>query len=72
MMELAFMTKYVNWDDVPLILGTKEVADVLGVHINTVKHLIATGTLPSFKIGRIRKVDKVDLKLYLEMSKNKD
>lgn len=72
MMELAFMTKYVNWDDVPLILGTKEVADVLGVHINTVKHLIAAGTLHSFKIGRIRKVDKVDLKLYLEMSKNKE
>lgn len=71
MMELVLMTKYENWDEVPLVLSVQQVADVLSVHLNTVKRLIARGELRASKIGRALRVDKVDLKDYLESTKGK-
>lgn len=65
MTGLALMTKFVDWKDVPLILGTKDAADVLGVHVNTVKNLIAEGRLSAFKIGRVLKIHKSELMRYV-------
>lgn len=64
MTGFAWMTKFVDWNDVPLVLGTKEVADVLGVHVNTVKSLISKGEIPAFKVGRVLRINKADLKRY--------
>lgn len=71
-MELVLMAKFENWDEVPMVLSVRQVADVLSVHINTVKRLIARGELPASKVGRALRVDKVDLKQYLDASKGKD
>lgn len=68
-MGFVLMAKFVNWDEVPLVLSTKQVADVLSIHINTVKRLITRGELPAAKIGRVLRVDKADLKQYLDKSK---
>lgn len=71
-MELMLMAKFVNWDDVPLVLSTRQVADILSVHINTVKRLITRGDLPASKIGRVLRIGKDDLKRYLDESKGKE
>ena len=54
-----------TWDDVPLVLGTQDVADVLGIHVNTVKKLINDEKLPAFKIGRVLKIHKADVMRYV-------
>lgn len=59
------MTKYINWDEVPIVLSTQEAADVLGVHVNTVKNLISRKELKAFKVGRVLKINKADLKKYV-------
>jgi len=41
--------KYTDWAQVPILLSTRDVADVLGVHINTVKRLINDQKLPDQK-----------------------
>lgn len=64
-MELLLMAKFVDWKDVPIILSTKEVANILGVHVNTVKSLISKGDLPAFKVGRVLKINKSDLMRYV-------
>lgn len=71
-MELMLMSKFVNWDEVPLVLSTRQVADILSVHINTVKRLITRGELPASKIGRVLRIGKADLKQYLDESKGKE
>jgi excisionase family DNA binding protein len=58
--------KYTNWSQVPLLLSTKDVGDVLGVHINTVKRLISDGKIPAQKIGRAWKIRKEDLQNYVD------
>jgi excisionase family DNA binding protein len=40
-----------------LVLDVPEVADLLGVSVRTVRTLIASGKLRSYKIGVLRKVD---------------
>lgn len=62
-MEAAVLVKrvYTNWGEVPIVLGTQEVADALGVHINTIKRLVSDGELPAFKVGRVLKYHKEDV-----------
>lgn len=51
-----------NWEDVPSLLTTAEVAALLRVHPNTVKNMLSKGTLPSILIGeRKRRIKKADL-----------
>lgn len=50
-----------DWSDVPAVLTSQQAADVLGVHINTVKRMIYDGKLPAWKAGRNHKINKVDL-----------
>lgn len=66
------MPRFVDWKDVPIILGTQEVADVLGVHVNTVKALIAKKKLQAFKVGRVLKVNKSDLQRYVGLGPDKE
>ena len=60
-MEALAKRKYTNWDEVPIILSTQEAADALGVHINTIKRLVADGELAHFFIGRVWKFRKGDI-----------
>ncbi|MFZ0179712.1 MAG: helix-turn-helix domain-containing protein [Candidatus Dormiibacterota bacterium] len=52
----------VSSPEVPkLLLSTQEVARALGVSERFVKQLIQAGTLPSFRVGRLRRVYAGDL-----------
>lgn len=62
----------VDWSDVPSILGTQEAADLLGVHLNTVKRLIYNNEIPAFKIGRVVKLNKADLMRFAGVTPPKD
>ena len=42
----------------PPYLRAGEVAELLGVHVRTVRRWIADGSLPSIKVGGTRVVDK--------------
>lgn len=50
----------------PLALDVPSVAQLLTVSKRTVEHLIARGELASFRIGRSRRVRRVDVELFLE------
>jgi excisionase family DNA binding protein len=53
-----------DWSDVPAVLSTQQAADVLGVHLNTIKQMIYRGELAAFKVGKVHKINKVDLMKY--------
>jgi excisionase family DNA binding protein len=53
------------WDDVPSTLNSEEVAELLRVHIQTVKRLLKNGVIPATKIGRAYRVNKLDLMRYM-------
>jgi excisionase family DNA binding protein len=57
---------YTDWESVPLLLTTEEVAELLRVHENTVRQLIASGKLPATKVGRAWRVKKADVQAYLK------
>lgn len=65
-MGVAEMATYKSWDDAPAILSAQETADLLGIHLNTAKKLLADGEIPGFKLGRVWKVDKVELRRWFE------
>lgn len=49
---------FTNWDDIPLVLTTDEAAELLRVHVNTVKYLIRNGKLPASKVGRAWRIPR--------------
>ena len=49
-----------------LLLSTKDVARALGVSERFAKELIHAGSLPSFKIGRLRRVYEDDLLAWID------
>jgi excisionase family DNA binding protein len=49
-----------------LLLSTHEVAQALGLSERYVKQLIQAGSLPSFKVGRLRRIDAGDLRAWIE------
>jgi excisionase family DNA binding protein len=49
-----------------LLLSTPEVARALGVSDRFVKQLIQAGTLPSLKVGRLRRVYAGDLHAWID------
>lgn len=53
------------------MLGTKEVAERLGVSVATVKRWLKEGKIPSSKFGRDYKVMEEDLQNFINQSKNK-
>lgn len=61
-----------NWDDLPAILTAQECADFLRVHLNTVKQLLYDDELPGAKVGRQWRIDKRDLRAYMEARKGQN
>jgi len=58
--------RWTNWEDVPLALSAQDTADLLGVHVNTVKHMIHDGRLPAVKVGRAWRVKRETVKALLD------
>ncbi len=52
-----------------LLLSTPEVARALSVSERFVKQLIRSGSLPSLKVGRLRRVHADDLRAWVELQK---
>lgn len=63
---LAMAENKPGWESLPNMLTVKEAADFLRVHFNTVKRLLSMGKLPGRKVGRQWRIEKDDLKRYME------
>lgn len=51
----------------PEVLNTKEAADYLKAHIETVRRLARRGEIPAFKVGKDWRFNKEALKKWTEM-----
>ena len=49
----------------PVMLSTEQVAEILGVHIDTVRRMIKERELPAKKLGRVWRVSRQELQIYL-------
>ena len=58
--------------DLPRTYTVADVAEALHVHPQTVRALIRTGQLDSFKVGRYHRVTPEQLAAYLEAHRNED
>ena len=54
-----------TWEDLPLVLTTKQAAEVLQVHIKTVEAMCRAGDLPARKVGKAWRIRREDLRAYL-------
>jgi excisionase family DNA binding protein len=57
---------YTSWDNMPLLLTTDETADILRVHVNTVKYLIRTGRLTATKVGRSWRIPRESVRAMVD------
>lgn len=69
---IAMAEKITSWDDLPAILTAEECAEFLRVHLNTVKRLLYDGELPGAKVGRQWRIDKRELRTYIEGGKGQN
>ena len=59
-------SNFLDWKDVPLVMGLKIAAELLGVSYDTVKRKAQNQAFPAFKAGNAWKVTKEDLLKYIE------
>ena len=57
--------KYTSIDQLPLVLSVEDLADVLGIGINSAYELVRSGKVGSIRIGRQYKIPQNALKTYL-------
>lgn len=57
---------YQNYDDLPLCLSVKQVAEILGIGRNTAYELVRSGKLQSIRTGRQFRISKDALKAFLD------
>lgn len=55
----------------PDFITAKEAAQKLGIHLDTVYHLLLTKKIPSYKIGRRYRIDPRELDGWLIEHRNK-
>ena len=60
--------KPLTWEDLPLILTTEQVAELLQVHVNTVKHMVADGRLRGVKLGKSWRYNRADVMACMGLS----
>jgi excisionase family DNA binding protein len=58
---------YSDWNQLPLLLTTEEVADLLRVHVNTIKIMVRAGKLPAVKVGRAWRIKRSDVLALLDV-----
>lgn len=52
-------------------LTLEEVADRLGVHYQLIYRLVRAGEMPAIRLGRVYRVEVVDLEAFLQASKSR-
>jgi excisionase family DNA binding protein len=55
-----------RWENLPDVLTVQEAANILRIHFNTVKRLLNLGKLPGRKVGRQWRIDRDDLKQFID------
>lgn len=63
--------RYMNWDEVPLIMGIQELSQLTGYNQNTLKLYCAKGMLPAYKLGKEWRINKEDYMNWAEQQKVK-
>jgi len=56
---------YQNYDDLPLCLSVKQVAEVLGIGRNTAYELVRSGQIKSIRVGRNIRIPKAEILSFL-------
>ena len=64
--EAEPMTTPQRWEDLPLVLTSREVATLLRLHTDTVKRMCRTGRLRAVKVGRGWRIKRDDVLALLE------
>ena len=59
--------KYTSIDQLPLVLSVEDLADVLGIGINSAYELVRSGKVGSIRIGRQYKIPKTRWKRILQL-----
>lgn len=59
------MDKALTWQDLPLVLTTEQVAEVLQLNVNTVKRMAITGQLRAVKVGKSWRYNRADLMAFM-------
>lgn len=60
--------KIVTWQDLPLVLTTEDVAEVLQLHPNTVKRMAITGQLRAVKVGKGWRYNRADVMAFMGLA----
>ena len=63
--------RYMNWDEVPLILSIGDLSRLTGYNRNTLKLYCAKGLLPAYKLGKEWRINKEDYMNWAEQQKVK-
>lgn len=59
------MGKVTNWEDLPLMLGVKETAEVVGYGQARIRELCRAGLLPNVRLGRAYRIPREALRTWL-------
>lgn len=60
---------YKEWDDLPLIMGLSDISILTGLGVDRIRQLCADGTIPAFRVGKKWKVEKNDLRKWIDSQK---
>ena len=58
-----------DWDDLPLIMGLSDISILTGLGVDRIRQLCADGTIPAFRVGKKWKVEKNDLRKWIDSQK---
>ena len=59
-----------SWEEAPLYMSLKMAGKIVGLNANYLSLMARKRQFPAFKVGDSWRVDKEDLKAYLENRKN--
>lgn len=60
------MAKVTSWEDLPLVLGTRDVQKIVDVGGAKAREMMKAGLIPSFRAGRAYKIPRDGLRMALE------
>lgn len=55
-----------SWDELPMVLNAKQVAEILSVSTSRVYAMMKDGILPKIQVGKVNKVYRDALRRWLE------
>lgn len=55
-----------DWDSVPIVVDLAYVSSLLGVSNEYARRLVNNGTIKAFKVGKLWRINKTDLKNFVE------